>query len=564
MIKTRDVLEYRNSYNSRLAVLRKYDGAADPSGRARDRRARSGTGEGDRSVKPPSTPTDPREVVTRRGFLGASGVVGIAAFLGGDVRGANRESIRKAPADLSFPEDAHDHAAAGAGGETVRPTDLTSANTPVVNVSAHGVVGDGETDDADAFQAAADAATPHGVLYVPADVDLHFASPIDIDLGASHHDHVPFGFVCDGTLRPAAGLGDAVTIRNGGFIYVRARVAGGGAPGDSAVIVQQSYWSRVEGVAADYDGTAFEMRWIESGGQTWGIGTMQGIGCGRTLLVNRCGGVGQIDSLVDINNRELSRLHQPVDMSVDSYLGIAGDRTETGFTIQSPLSLWIDSLQVRGTSDLDNVSIRSPKYARVGTIESTGGDRGVVVTGAEVTSLDRVLARDNRIGMVLGPSGRARATVDASDNQEAGLHVTQVRGPGNRVIGRICDNGAPVRIRDVTGSLTLSDITVTGNDGPSPDSAERVHGSGGPVQLVIEDELQGVLPPEVRFFEAHVPVIDGTPHTYNRVTEVEDVEAFDPPDYLTLGPAWDVGDRVRFGEAVYLRGSNQRWWRIDA
>jgi len=72
----------------------------------------------------------------------------------------------------------HDHSSPEYGGDTLRPSDLATERTPVVDVRSYGVVG----DDAGAFQAAVDAATPHGVLYIPYTVDLRFDSQVDINL----------------------------------------------------------------------------------------------------------------------------------------------------------------------------------------------------------------------------------------------------------------------------------------------------------------------------------------------------------------------------------------------
>lgn len=483
--------------------------------------------------------------LSRRGFLGAGGIVGLGGLF--EIGSSGETTATSDP----FPE--HTHEGAESGGANLRPSALATAQTPVANVKAHGAVGDGETDDTEALRSAVEAATPRGVLYVPHDVDLFFDAPIEIGLDHRHDAHVPFAFICEGTLRPAAGLGEAITIKDGGFIYVNVRIAGGGAPDDSAVVVHSSYWSMIEGVAADYAGTAFELRWVQDGGQVWGIGTMQGVNCGRTLFIDGCGGVGQIDTLVDLNNRELSRIRHPVDLSIDSYLGIASERTQTGFTIESPTSLWIDSLQVSGTDSIDNLTITSPTYARVGSIQSSGGDRGLVVSNAEVLSMDRVLAHHNRVGMSLGANERVRVGIDAHDNDEEGLIVDRVSSRGVRVMGRVCENGAPVHVAAIDGSLAFSDFTATDNasDGDSP------------VQLVIEGAPNAEIPPEIRFFDSRVPVIEGSPWTVNGTRDVQTVEALEPAEWVTLGPSWHVGDRIHVeDEGVYLRGFGDNWWQI--
>lgn len=45
----------------------------------------------------------------------------------------------------------HDHASSERGGSRLEPEHLSTAKTPVVDVRNYGVVGDGETDDADAL-----------------------------------------------------------------------------------------------------------------------------------------------------------------------------------------------------------------------------------------------------------------------------------------------------------------------------------------------------------------------------------------------------------------------------
>jgi hypothetical protein len=493
----------------------------------------------------------PDEQVSRRSFLGAAGAAGALAGPGG-----LHEAVRRRPSQTAAPAG-HDHA-----GETLRPGDLASARTPVVNVSAHGVVGDGETDDSAAFQAAADAATPRGVLYVPPDVDLYFETPVDVDLGGNAPDHVPFALVCDGTLRPAAGIGDAVTIHDGGSVYVDFRVAGGGADGDVAVAVTRSHWSHYEGVAAGYGGTALDLRWGAEPGQSWSIGTLQGVDCGQTLRVSECGGVGQVGKLIEVGPRRMATFANPVDMSIGTYRGAADADTEEGLTLQSPLSLWVDSLQVEGTPAIDNVTLAEPRYVHLGHVETSGGDRGLVVDGGEVFNVDSVEAADNRVGVDYSVTHRTNLEVDAHDNEEAGLVVRSASGPGNWIRGSVSDNGAPARVASAGGVLTLADLTVVGNDGPEPTADATGDPEADAVQLEVSTPEFGVS--GVRLYDARVPAIDGDPLAVDDAATVDDLAALQFNEFRTGPPKWTPGDTVEVaGEGVYLRGHGDRWWRID-
>lgn len=143
---------------------------------------------------------------------------------------------------------------------------VITGETPATNVLYYGVVGDGETDDSAAFQEAVDAATPHGVLYVPPAVELYFEEPIDIDLSESGQDQNRFAFVCEGWLHPAPGTGDRVRIHHGKYTYVNVRIEGGGQDPDTdnAIHIAGITGGYYEGVAAQYGGTVFK---IDSGPQ---------------------------------------------------------------------------------------------------------------------------------------------------------------------------------------------------------------------------------------------------------------------------------------------------------
>jgi len=90
--------------------------------------------------------------------------------------------------------------------------DPSAPGDAVVDVTEHGVVGDGETDDTAAFQRAADAATPTGVLYVPAGCTARITDRIDVNCGGKDRAS-QFRLVCDGAVTPEAGADVLFTTR---------------------------------------------------------------------------------------------------------------------------------------------------------------------------------------------------------------------------------------------------------------------------------------------------------------------------------------------------------------
>lgn len=557
------------------------------------------------SGEPPQTEEaeETAEGLTRRGFLGAAGVISGAGMPTPEDRLPWLQSEDQAVAATEHEEESlptHDHSSGREGGPSLRPGDIATADVPVVDVRSYGVVGDGETDDGAAFQAAADAATPHGVLHIPGEVDLHFKRPIDINL-ATNEPQNRFAFICEGALNPAPGLGDAVHIHDGRFPYVSARVEGGGLDidVDNAVRITDTVGGFFEGYANNYDGTFYKfdidphaapgLAAIVSG-VVLSIGTIQTNHCGQSLYfestprkdVRRTGervvstgfigGLGEIGAIYDYAPVRCPEFHDTGDLSINSIeCHTVEDRTEFGLLFDRCLSLWFERIAVVGDAPVDNVKFENAGFMSIDSLEAVGGDRGVVVDSVTWTNIDRMSVRGNRIGVDYRQgTGNAnlwpfpsmtsfnRLQVDARNNDEHGFIVREdVAGDEHHLSGRVTNNGAPMEIRSADAYIWLSEMVIAEN------------GSGVDLSVGYEADPTGaelVVPPEnsVRIYDSHVPTIAGEPKVVDHVGVASGNS--ETPDSSN----WDVGDTVEFFQTVdetekgvYLKLLGGDWARID-
>jgi hypothetical protein len=519
---------------------------------------------------------DAGNVYCRRGFLTSVGGITALASVG-DARDRTRAGT------TGYRDESvatHDHSGADTGGATLRPADLATAETPVVDVRAHGVVGDGETDDTDAFRAAVDHATPRGVLHIPSSVDLRFTGPIDVDLEQSPLDTAdpddvlpgadapPFALVCEGTLTPGPGLGTAIAIHDGLFPFVRVRIDGGAANvgTDTAVFINDVYGGYFEAFGRGYGGTVMELRQTATIiGMMWSVGTVQTEFCGQALAVGGAG-IGELGHVREVGSERLSGFHA-TDLSINRYEGIAvPGRTVRGVEIaergDNPLlsvSTWIDSLHVEGVSGIDNVTVRGRNNLSANAISTVGGDTGLVVDGVGWANFDRVYARDNTVGIDCRNTGQPVANVhnrfvlDARRNDEQGLIVRpDARGADYTFHGTVADNGRPAEIlTDDETYVLLSKVTMTGNgqDGPGVPSS--------PELVLLPDNA-------VHVYDSRIPRIGGGPKIVERIGR--ETADRDEPDETN----WRVGDFVEFtnpvdpsASGVYLLTPGGVWSKIN-
>jgi hypothetical protein len=498
----------------------------------------------------------------RRRFLSGAGVVGIGALGSVDVdddpvEPPSDDGDVDAPdgpdgsTDGPFAPARHDHSGAygtsrnlgrEAPVESITVEDLRTTSSPFVDVRAHGVVGDGETDDSAAFQAAVVEATPHGVLYVPYGLQVRLEEPVRIDLSGAGHNR--FAFICHGAITPAPGIGDAITISDGVRPYVFVRVDGGGADpeSDTAVAVVGGGAGYFEGQASGYDGTIYEFR--RTG--TYSVGFLRTTGCGQSIGVYDASPMGEIRDVFDVAPLRSPEFHGSSDICINQYENFVGDGCEQGLLFDDCLSIWADKVAIGGTAEVPIFEIRESRHAFFNALHLGGAPNvGGHIVDTEY-SVFQIFSNINEVGVEYAGNGSIgnRIVMNGRGIGDTGLVITEDVDRGfHYVTGNIADNrGTGVEIRSTDAEIHLDHLNCVGNDLD--------------LDLPTEDN-------EVHITDSRFHTVEGEPKTVNHVGSER--SPADAPDSLR----WDVGDVVNFtdtadgsGDGVYFRVAEDNWLRL--
>jgi hypothetical protein len=450
--------------------------------------------------------------------------------------------------------------------------------SPLVDVRAYGVVGDGETDDAAALQRAVDAATPHGVLYVPSDLVVRFESPIDIDLGiegeAPFETANRFAFICEGALRPAGGLGNAITLKNGLEPYVSLRVDGGGsvtepldggagaiADTDTALRVTGVRGGYVEGFANRYGGTVVTFDSTVGNTANSSIGFLKAYDCGQAILFRNVYGLGGIGNVWDRQPIRCPAFVQSWDISLNQYENIVADtnaRTPSqGLRFDTSGSIWIDKLALGGSSPhLDSLlAFQSCEGAQVNTLfANVAANTGVNVDSSTFVYFGRIYARQCGIGLRVteSPGGKfptraVRANLDARNCDRPFAIENGVTGDNIWITGTMSGYKQPARIAATDPDFVrIADAHFDSHQASVP-------------ELALADGTS------VHIQDSVIPEVEGQPKTQGGVgTAAADAETPDPSE-------WNTGDIVEFtdtgdgsGDGVYLKLPDSTWTQIGS
>ena len=522
---------------------------------------------------PTSSNTDEQKG-SRRGFL-----KGTAAFGFGGLMNSTTTQGKQTQTDENPPwaPDAHDHS--GAHGtatrlgeeqpvEQITVDDLLVKDTPFVDVRSYGVVGDGETDDAEAFQAAVDAATPHGVLYVPSSVTLHFESSIDIDLGRTDEEILSedveqnsFKFICDGVLNPAGDLGDAIHIHHGSAPYVQVRFEGGGKDPDSdnGMRISDMVGGYFEAYGHRYDGTVLKIDNGNTLAVILSIGRLETHFCGQAIATgpgpsNRpIMGFGQIGDVWDREPIKCPVFKHTYDVYINQYENLVSDRTEQGFRFESCVSIWIDKMALGGRTDITLLTFDKVINSIANSIFAVYAHEGVKVNSCRLCDFN-INAWENTYGIVYDDSsdygGRTemnRINFNTRQNLKSGLFVKDAVTEPWHVISGVSykdgQEGPAITIEsDTAPHLYLNQVYVDPEGATALDVSEKN---------------------DVRISESHIPSINGSPKTINHVGS-ESGEQETPN-----GEDWAVGDVVEYSnttgdsnDGLYLKSRTESWYKI--
>lgn len=459
----------------------------------------------------------------------------------------------------------HDHSSDAEGGATLNPVDLATKETPVVDVRRYGVTGDGETDDADAFQAAVNAATPRGIVHVPYDLDVYFESPIDVDLGLSDAEvldggaaQTPFALVVEGRLLPAAGLGDGIHVHHGQGPYVDVRVQGGGALDDTAIRVSDVRGGVFEGISSGYDGTLFGFDNGTSVTTGVTVGTVQTQFTGQPLhlapgpdsphdMLGGDEGFGSIRDVWEAPPVHCSTFRSVRGLGINQYENAVDTTqgTERGVLFEGCEDVAIDKMAIGGVGDIPElVTFKNCRNVDVSSVfaQAIGGS-GVVIDSVQHSNFDRLWVYNlGAHGVDYRQSGSLetrnnRVVVDANNNDGHGLVVRDtVTGADHDFTGKFLNN-------DVEINAARADrIRITNAD------------SNTALSLAPDAD--------VRIAHSYFPSVDGEPKTRNYVGESSGARS--TPD----ASRWAPGDVVFHtdtdgdGSGVYLLDRGRDWVKI--
>jgi hypothetical protein len=471
-----------------------------------------------------------RDALTRRGFFGVAG--GAAWLHGLTPEGARGRSVDGGNrADLEDVQP-HDHSSETAGGATLRPERLATSTTPVVDVTAHGVVGDGEADDSAALQDAVDAATPHGVLHVPYDRRVRLEETVTVGLndGRAPGEQNRFAFVCEGALTPAPGIGPAIEIVGGVAPYVFARVQGGGADveTDSAFHVKHNAAGHFEGWARDYAGRVFHFE--ESA--TYSVGHLKTANCGQSIAVFDASPMGEVRDVFDVSPTRAPEFHDSSDVCINQYENyMAEGVTERGIRFENCLSVWIDRVAVGGEADTPPAEFRSSKHMFVNALHLGGSPTwGGVIENVRYATF-RIFCNVNQRGIKYtgGGTDGNRLLINGQNIAETGLLVTEDVYGYHFVTGNIVQTSSrAIDIRSTDAEIHLDHVYAYGNGGGD---------------LSVPDEN------EVHTSNCRFLLVDGTPKTQNGIG-VGSADREQPDERN-----WTIGDRVVFTDTGDASGN---------
>jgi hypothetical protein len=480
-----------------------------------------------------------------------------------DGRGLDRRTFMTSAAGvagLGLPGDPFRDGASRGDTAALDAERLAQTGAAVVDVTDHGVVGDGETDDSTAFQDAVDEATPHGVLYVPGDAVVHLENPVDVAL---EHSPVPvgtqsgpqnrFAFICRGTLHPAPGIGDAVHVHDGRYPYVTVQVDGGGRDlSENAVRVSNVRGGYFEGAATNYAGTVYRFDNGQGLTTSFSIGTLQTRWCGQSISMapGDAGGevlvgLGEIGNVWDIAPVRCPEFHQVWDLSWNQYENVVKSRTERGLVFEDCGSLWFDKLAVGGDADVTLADFDGVEGCHVNSFFATHA----AGTGVRMRDVTNGKFRITSIGTARGldyggDSTNNRIVLNARNNADGGVLVREDAFGHLQLSGNVVTNGRyGVRVDATDARVRLAHLHLEGNGGRD---------------VMVPEESN-----EVRLADVDYEFLTGRPKAVEGVGLASGT-AERPDDRR-----WRVGDRVVYtdtdddsGTGLYLQ-TPDGWVRLQ-
>jgi len=418
-------------------------------------------------------------------------------------------------------------------------------NTSVTDVRAHGVEGDGETDDTAALQSALDEAAPHGTVYIPADLRVRIGDTVTVEFSEDGEPSDPlsrFKFICDGVLTPDPGIGTAIELTDAVAPYVFVNAQGGGkdVESDSLFYVTGGRDGLFEGFGHRYDGRMFH---FENTG-TYSIRHLKTLECGQAVAVFDASPMGEIRDVFEISPTQAPEFHNSTDICINQYENYQGEDTTTrGVLLEDCLSVFVDRLLVGGDAETPPVEFRDCDNMFVNALH-LGGFPGLGGLFENVrNSTFRIVCNVGERGIrYTGErSNGNRFVINATNTRDRGVIIDEsISGGYHYFTGNVFSQEAlAFDIRTATAEIHLDNVYATEN-------------RNGDLRLAEDNE--------VHLRDCHVGDIDGTPRTINGVGVHPATESLPDPSEWPAGTHVVSASAEDDGTELYLV-LEDRWVR---
>jgi hypothetical protein len=240
------------------------------------------------------------------------------------------------------------------GGVTGKPTTFPPAvhnHTPDISetsVKHFGAVGDGETNDTAAIQAALNA-VGNGTLYFPAGV--YIVNTALTYVGNSG----PVNIIMDGALKPASGIGTALAISNVFQGTLQLKVQEGGGASDTAFSISKVVNSNIRVMGVEFAGTVWKVIGNDATGTVCYANTVDYLIttlCGRGFIhgptTSYCDAFGSYKSIWEMNNTHGSIFQNANDITIIHYENLFSTTNESSLTITNGGMYHIGTLALGG------------------------------------------------------------------------------------------------------------------------------------------------------------------------------------------------------------------------
>lgn len=340
----------------------------------------------------------------------------------------------------------------------VTPASADFTGARIFNVKSYGAVLDGSTDDSTAVAAAYTAMLvsghPRGVLLIPGPCKINTGLVFDLGFGLidvwssanfGSDDGSRFWLLCTGPIIPAAGIGTAVTVKNGFGAKIDIMINGGGNSTDVGLHLENllhADWGieaqNFAGIALHADATSSTRKRIRESQCRY----VRVNSCGQAIFWKNIDAFGSFETVWDSNCVNGSYFGLCADIDIDYYTNFSPATQIYGVHFDGCNNCSIRQMELgdRATGALLRISSDSQgsDFGYIGGIRiSSNGTPGAGVVLDEVKSItiDRLQTASLAKGLNIVGGGQNGIRV---------LHHTSLTGDTNPLYIEPHTNNAPI------------------------------------------------------------------------------------------------------------------------